>query len=92
MSHKYLSKELFSKEDWEGVRDWDIFINKEDAHTDPFPCGRKQKPKRDKMVFMGVLLLVVVVLVAFVNRDLFKRRSRRIHPLNANNSLRTRTY
>ena len=43
MSFKYLSKELFSEEDWEGVRYWSLYVSQDDAHMNPFPCGLRKK-------------------------------------------------
>ena len=83
MSYKYLSKELFSEEDWEGVRYWSVYVSQDDAHMNPFPCGLRKKPKVYLVMFMGVFLLMIPVLLTLVTRDLFSGRSRRVHPLTS---------
>ena len=81
MSYKYLSKELFSEEDWEGVRNWSVTLDETDTHMDPFPCGRRPEHKMPKVVIMYISLVIILLLV-LMNNAFFKGRSRRIYPLN----------
>ena len=78
MSHKYLSEGLISFQDWEDLMIWAIPDNKKDVHMDPFPCGLK--PKLSKVVFICISVGVAIIVVALLNRDLFKGRRRRVEP------------